>query len=195
MGKLIDLTGKKFGRLTVIKRDYSRNNKRVRNAYWLCKCECGNEKIIRDDSLRKGLTKSCGCWAREWAREWVKKYSKFPKLGYGISNMRRIIYSYKKHAKKRGLEWDLTEEQFKEIAQQDCYYCGVKPNNIGKIPKTHGEYTYNGIDRIDNNKGYTIDNIVPCCKRCNIAKNNSTLQKFQDWIKRVYDNLKRKEMV
>ncbi len=52
-----DLTGKKFGRLTVLK--YAGSSK------WECKCECGNTKIIRGDSLRSGNTKSCGCLYRE----------------------------------------------------------------------------------------------------------------------------------
>lgn len=62
MGKLIDLTGKRFGRLTVIERDYEtqrkKNNKYV---YWKCKCNCGNDTSVNSESLRQGKTKSCGC--------------------------------------------------------------------------------------------------------------------------------------
>lgn len=57
MGKIKDISGQKFGRLTVIKYVYTKS----RNAYWLCKCECGNEKIVSGANLRKGETKSCGC--------------------------------------------------------------------------------------------------------------------------------------
>ena len=62
ISKLIDLTGQKFGKLTVIKRgdDYVRPNKE-RTVMWLCKCDCGNEVVTRGEHLRKGLTKSCGC--------------------------------------------------------------------------------------------------------------------------------------
>ena len=56
--KLIDLTGQKFNRLTVIKRSNKNKNKKV---YWLCKCECGNLTVVSSDKLKGGITKSCGC--------------------------------------------------------------------------------------------------------------------------------------
>lgn len=55
--KLIDLTGQRFGRLTVI----SRIENVGHNTSWLCKCDCGNEKIVSGNNLRNGSTKSCGC--------------------------------------------------------------------------------------------------------------------------------------
>ena len=63
---LEDLTGKQFGRLTVINRaeDYIDKNG-DRRVQWRCLCECGNEKIIRAQILKKGLTKSCGCLKNE----------------------------------------------------------------------------------------------------------------------------------
>ncbi|MCK5768672.1 MAG: hypothetical protein KAH35_09930 [Candidatus Atribacteria bacterium] len=111
------------------------------------------------------------------------------KLKSGIASMRFRIRSYKRSAKERGLVWNLTEEQFKEITQKDCYYCGAKPNNISKQNQFNGSYIYNGLDRINNNKGYTTDNVVPCCKICNTNKGNLGLQEFTDWIKKVYENL------
>lgn len=58
MGKVIDLTGKKFGRLTVIERVGVDKKK---SATWLCKCDCGNKKVASRDNLQKGHTQSCGC--------------------------------------------------------------------------------------------------------------------------------------
>lgn len=58
MGKFIDLMGQKFGRLTVLKRDFS---KKEGHAYWICQCECGNIISTRGTFLRSGITKSCGC--------------------------------------------------------------------------------------------------------------------------------------
>lgn len=180
MGRVIDITGQRFGRLKVIGRRYL--NTKDRHTRWLCKCECGIERIVDKSSLISGKTRSCGCLRKGRAGK--------PRLGYGVANMRRTIEGYKRHAKKRGLEWSLTEERFKEIAQKDCYYCGAKPNNIRKAHGYNGDYIYNGIDRVDNIKGYIIDNIVPCCKTCNLAKNNLTLQEFKDWIKRLIINYK-----
>jgi len=58
MSKVIDLTGQRFGRLIVIKRDGS---DKFGKAMWLCQCDCGNQKTINGSSLRRGLTVSCGC--------------------------------------------------------------------------------------------------------------------------------------
>ena len=61
MGRLIDLTGKKINKLTVIKRVENRNGK----PYWLCECECGGRKEIAATTLRAGTTKTCGCLIEE----------------------------------------------------------------------------------------------------------------------------------
>jgi len=53
-----NLIGKKFNKLLVLQK--VKSNK-WGNTYWLCLCDCGREKIVRGDCLRKGLTKSCGC--------------------------------------------------------------------------------------------------------------------------------------
>ena len=66
---LIDETGKRYGRLTVLYRVPSTNQ-----AKWLCKCDCGNTKCVYGDALRKGRTKSCGCLLSESTRERGKKY-------------------------------------------------------------------------------------------------------------------------
>lgn len=65
MPKLVDLTGKKFGRLTVIKREITDK----KYTTWLCKCDCGNEKVICSDNLIRGRTKSCGCLSAEEAKK------------------------------------------------------------------------------------------------------------------------------
>lgn len=63
MGKFVDLTGMKFGRLTVIERDNSKDVKY--GACWVCKCECGNYKTIAAHSLKNGSIQSCGCLNKE----------------------------------------------------------------------------------------------------------------------------------
>ena len=61
--KTKDLTGRKFGRLTVLGIDETNEN--TRRTYWFCQCECGNFKSVRSDSLQNGSIKSCGCLKRE----------------------------------------------------------------------------------------------------------------------------------
>ena len=68
MGQFIDLTNKKYDRLTVIKRIKHNYQK---EAMWLCRCDCGKMIETRGSSLRAGLTKSCGCLQLEWAKKHI----------------------------------------------------------------------------------------------------------------------------
>ena len=181
MAKVINIIGERYGKLVVIKRIYP--NRRGATM-WLCKCDCGKEKIILGISLRRGLTKSCGCLRKELAKE-------RDRLNPIYSSMRRAISTYKSGAKRRGIEYNLTKEQFVETTQKECHYCGAKPNNITKQRRRmDGKiYKYNGIDRVDNKRGYVIDNVVPCCIRCNRAKYIYTLQEYKDWIRKSYNKL------
>lgn len=174
-----NLIGQKFGYLAVIER--APDNKQSM-ARWLCECKCGNKTIVLGNNLKKGTTRSCGCFQRESIIERTR-------LSYGYACIQETIRCYKNSAKKRGLEYNLIEKHFIEITQQDCYYCGAKPNNIKKSGHHNGDYVYNGIDRIDNNKGYTIDNIVPCCAKCNYAKGKLTLQEFKELIEGIYNHM------
>ena len=70
MGLAKDLTGKRFGMLTVVKRA---TNTKLGKACWLCKCDCGNETVVRSHNLLSHITKSCGCLQREHARKMQKK--------------------------------------------------------------------------------------------------------------------------
>lgn len=86
MGTYIDLTGKKIGKLTVLKRidDYIQLNGRHR-AMWLCRCDCGNTVEVMGDNLRREHTRSCGCYAKEVASKVNRKYNKYDLSGeYGV---------------------------------------------------------------------------------------------------------------
>src|SRR5688572_29552695 len=73
MGTKLDLTGRRFGRLTAIK-DIGKTNQGVYN--WLCRCDCGNEIVVRGTSLTYGSTKSCGCLISESTSKRFKKHGK-----------------------------------------------------------------------------------------------------------------------
>ena len=62
---LIDMTGKTFGRLTVIKRVEKPEGIKTRDAFWLCQCKCGKQIITNGSRLRSGITQSCGCLQKE----------------------------------------------------------------------------------------------------------------------------------
>lgn len=66
MPRVIDLTGKKFNRLTVLQRTGTSNDGQ---ALWECLCDCGNKKTVRSYCLTKGNTQSCGCFHREQSKK------------------------------------------------------------------------------------------------------------------------------
>ena len=86
--RVLDLVGKRFGRLTVIKKAESKPDGRVR---WLCKCDCGKEKIILGQLLRDGMTQSCGClWFETMLKANTKHgYSRRGKNKSRLSNIHR----------------------------------------------------------------------------------------------------------
>lgn len=65
-----DLTGQRFGRLTVV--EFALRPE-TNQSYWLCKCDCGKEKIIKGDSLISNMSMSCGCFQKEAIKEYTKK--------------------------------------------------------------------------------------------------------------------------
>ncbi len=69
-----DLTGRQFGRLTVMELD-SYGDAPDRHGYWTCQCECGNTIVSRDTRLKSGRTVSCGCWRAELAASALSKIS------------------------------------------------------------------------------------------------------------------------
>lgn len=86
MGKFQDLTGMRFGYLTVVKRveDYV-SPKGYKDAKWLCLCDCGNEIIVRRSDLTNNRTLSCGCYGKEARYKSKKKYNTYDLTGeYGI---------------------------------------------------------------------------------------------------------------
>ena len=78
MGRRKDLSGKTFNRLTALRVD---EEKSQRKTYWVCKCECGNIKSVRSDSLQDGSVKSCGCYHSEVARKTANSIHKHKMTG------------------------------------------------------------------------------------------------------------------
>lgn len=76
MSKLIDLTGQKFGRLTVIKRVEKPQGLKKKETYWLCLCDCGKETTVIAYSLKSGRIKSCGCYHKEKCKTHNKSNNK-----------------------------------------------------------------------------------------------------------------------
>jgi len=107
------------------------------------------------------------------------------------ASFNELLFSYKYHAKRRNLEWDLNKEEFRNLTKQNCFFCGKAPNQGSHKNKGfNGIYVYNGLDRVDNKKGYLKENIVPCCSICNRAKSNRSYDEFISWIEKVNQFIK-----
>ena len=104
-----------------------------------------------------------------------------------------IYYRYRKSAKKRGLNFDLTIDQASELFAAKCTYCGASPDNT-MIRTKLITYNYTGMDRLDPSRGYEVDNVVPCCQCCNVAKYMKTPKEFMQHIEKIYNfNVQRSE--
>lgn len=180
MNKINNLTGNKFGNLTVISFKGIINHKTI----WICKCDCGNVIEVKYGELtRKDEKKtiSCGCVKR-------LRYRK----EFGESSFNRLFRQYEKDAKRRNLKFILTKNDVKNLTKQNCFYCGKCPSQIVKAKQGnnvgYGDYIYNGIDRIDNTKGYILDNCVPCCGDCNRSKRTLEFDEFRNHIINIYNH-------
>jgi hypothetical protein len=171
-----DLINKKFGRLTVKNIERKKNSDNLTQIYCICECLCGTVKSIILSNLIYGSTVSCGCYNLDInfnnnASEITKKYRGI--LDKNGKTINGLIWQYKKGASKRRYIWNLTDDYVAKLTLSDCYYCGIEPN------------PYNGIDRVNNSKGYTIDNCVSCCKICNFSKRAMSKEDFLDLIKKI----------
>ena len=106
-------------------------------------------------------------------------------LPKGRAAFNAVLYQMKRRAIKRGIEWGMTTEQVQRLTKQNCFYCGHPPSHSKKHPNYNGEYVYNGLDRVDNNKGYMPGNVVPCCRVCNRMKGTMGVEDFVDHIERI----------
>lgn len=72
------------------------------------------------------------------------------------------------------LDFAIKKEEFATLCRSACWYCG-------------DHSSLNGLDRIDSNKGYTLDNVIPCCSLCNSSKGKKTVEEFLFWCKKISD--------
>lgn len=185
--KQLNLVGVKFNRLLVLEKVESRMYGTTSKRMWQCLCDCGNKTIVSTGSITSSQITSCGCYGKEVKAENGRK-SRY-KIAKKTAGYRRVFTSYVSNAVNRGIEFTLTDLEFYDLIKMNCFYCNSEPSNISE--RTHYGAIYNGIDRKDNKKGYTIENCLPCCRMCNIAKNNHTYDEFINWAIKLNQNLQR----
>ena len=185
MAKTIGLTGQTFDRATVLRKSIL-NHDRRKYVMWDCVCTCGKEFIALGYQLRKNKENHCGCQGLKGRNNRHSDKSE----RFGRANSRNLLGQYKYGAKKRNLEWGIEFIDFITLTQSPCYYCGIKPYMVMFHKETIGHYVYNGIDRRDSSKGYTTENSVACCKKCNLAKRDMSVDEFLSWASRIVDNIR-----
>jgi hypothetical protein len=175
--------------------------------YFNVKCSCGTEYSHQcTDLLRRKneyVPVNCGCQIDN--RDIFRKY--------GITTYKQVYSNYSRLIDETRNLTPLPYEDWLKIVENPCNYCGefqyknpyyVKndPFNRSKNKTTKvykkitpdevvERYTVKccGIDRVDNSLGYTLENSVPCCTRCNIAKGTLTLEDFKEHVKKMYKHL------
>lgn len=173
--------GNRYGKLLVVEKA---NNTLSGIARWRCKCDCGKESIVIGSSLRNGTSKSCGCSTG------VKRT--------GLTIYKRLFRLTKYHCLKNSVPFELSLDDYKNLLLQKCNYCGRDPYSIKygyhRLSYSKGKQfdetiKLNGIDQILPSKGYTKDNVVTCCKYCNRAKSDLSIEEFKNLIILLYNNL------
>lgn len=164
---------------------FSTGNKRL----VLVQCRCKKLLEVQLTNIRNGNSICCG---KTPCRTNKLKGRRSKETSY-----KALLYSYKKHARERNLSFELTYDEFKNMLSKNCIYCKAEPFAIYQILDSNTKSVragipikYNGIDRLDSQKGYTVQNTVSCCKICNRAKSDLPLAEFLKWIDTVYKNTK-----
>ena len=168
---LIDITGKRFGHYTTIKRITSKGQM----TYWLCRCDCGRYSEVASPQLRKGIAKSCGKCENSvhWKGEGEMSGQYFCVIKGGAKR-RKIIFNIKKD-----YIWKLFLEQNKK-----CVITGLPLVFVHSYGNDSRLQTAS-LDRIDSTKGYEVGNVRWVHKTVNIMRWNMSDEQLYKWSKLI----------
>jgi hypothetical protein len=156
-----DMVGRTFGRLTVAARARTPAGRHGR--FWLCQCSCGRAVVKPTRALP--VDRSCGC---------------IQKLPGDLAARNAVISTYRGTARRRGYAFALTVAQCDRLMRCNCHYCGRQPSQKRRVNSS--VFVFNGLDRKNSKLGYTIRNVVPCCKLCNQRKSSTPYKEFVGWL-------------
>jgi hypothetical protein len=212
MNKLIVNKGDRFGKLTILKENYDKFNRRAFD----CICDCGNIITVRLCSLTMGRTKSCGCLKevtttynkdRTKRKCWrcgrilsldkfYKNKSKHDGLCTECKECCNEIASQNYHNKYDNIEFDLSfryshcKSSAKKRGKEFRLTIKEFDNITSKPCYICGKYTngnkYTGIDRLNNEIGYIKENCIPCCDKCNRLKYTHSLEEIFQHLTDIY---------
>lgn len=177
----INLTGKQFGRLTVVQASGITKNKSVR---WLCQCDCGHKKVIDGASLRYGATRSCGCLLVETAKK------QKPRLTHGKTKTK----VYRAWAKMKARCKDTNDKRWEHYGGRGISVCSRWSDfesfyaDMGEPPTEE-----HSLDRIDVNGDYCRENCRWATpkeqarnqRRSNLITFNGKTQCLADWAEEL----------
>jgi hypothetical protein len=168
--KVVDLTNKQYGKLTV--KELHRVSKN--GAVWKCECECGRIILVRASNLRSGSAIHCRPCSLEERRK-----------RYRVGNMpmyywRRLMRS----AQIRGIEATVTPEEAWSVFVAQNGECALTGRRIG-FTRSRGDKTTASLDRKDSSQGYTLSNVQWVHKTINAMKSDLDENEFVRWCARV----------
>ena len=160
-----DITGRKFGRMEVVR--HRGSDPSSRQALWECKCECGTVKVVRGSLLRNGSIQSCGCYNADQKRthgmEGTKIYNVWASMKQRCQNPKHRAYS---NYGGRGITVCDAWQRF-----EDFY------SDMGEPPESEERLT---LERIDNNAGYCPENCKWATYREQLANRRKSVKTFLD---------------
>ena len=172
--KIKDLTGQRFGKLTVI--EYKGSSKGT-GSLWLCKCDCGNEKVITSRNLLNKTCKSCGCYSKDNPAHITHNlyYTRLHNIWIGMKS--RCYNKNNKRYNTYGARGIKVCDEWKDFLP---FYNWAMANGYNET-MDRGECT---IDRIDINGDYSPDN----CQFINIKKQqrNKTNTRYVNYKGKLY---------
>lgn len=140
-------------------------------------CEgCGEEFLRRKSIVENGS----GCL----------ECSNKAKRTATIESLHKQTWShFKRRCKVRKIDNLLTFDEWLELSEQACFYCGEAHSNTKTLShRSDLQWLCNGLDRLDSNGPYSSENCVPCCRWCNSGKNEQTPEEFIERCRRVTQN-------
>lgn len=173
--KLRDLTGQKFGILTVVERAPNRKKATM----WKCNCDCGNEYVTYSTHLVNGTVTNCGCKLNKRGpahHQWA---------GTDIisGNLWSILKrSLRNRESRKILDFDIDIEFATELFHKQKGMCALSGVELITYPNNK---TTASLDRIDSKKGYTKDNVQWVHKDVNRMKNAYDEDYFIDFCKKI----------